>query len=91
MRTTLTLDPDVAQELKARMAGRKASFKEVVNETLRQGLAAKPKSKQAEVFRVEARSLGLKPGIDPNKLNQLLDELEAQEFVSKMRRSRKSR
>ncbi len=91
MRTTLTLDPDVAQELKARMAGRKASFKEVVNETLRQGLAARPKSKPVDVFRVEARSLGLKPGIDPNKLNQLLDELEAQEFVSKMRRLRKSR
>jgi hypothetical protein len=91
MRTTLTLDPDVAQALKSRMADRKTSFKEVVNETLRQGLAAKPKSKPTEVFRVEARSLGLKPGIDPNKLNQLVDELEVQEYVKKMRRFRKSR
>jgi len=91
MRTTLTLDPDVAQALKSRTADRKTSFKEVVNETLRQGLADKPKSKPTEVFRVEARSLGLKPGIDPNKLNQLVDELEAQEFVAKMRRFRKSR
>jgi hypothetical protein len=91
VRTTLTLDPDVAQELKTRMAARKSSFKEVVNETLRQGLAAKPKSEPTEVFRVEARSLGLKPGIDPNKLNQLVDELEVRAVVAKMRRGRKSR
>jgi hypothetical protein len=91
MRTTLTLDPDVAQELKTRVAERKTSFKEIVNETLRQGLSAKPKAKRAEVFRVEARALGLRPGIDPNKLNQLVDELEVQEFLAKMRRGRKSR
>jgi hypothetical protein len=54
-------------------------------------VAAKPKSKPREPFRVEARSLGLKPGIDPNKLNQLVDELEVQEYVKKMRRFRKSR
>ena len=91
MRTTLTLDPDVAQELKTRVAERKTSFKEIVNETLRQGLSAKPKAKPTEVFRVEARALGLRPGIDPNKLNQLVDELEVQEFLAKMRRGRKSR
>ncbi len=40
MRTTLTLDPDVAQRLKSRMAEQKATLKQVVNEALRRGLAA---------------------------------------------------
>ena len=91
MRTTLTLDPDVAQALKVRMTDRKTSFKEVVNETLRQGLAVKPKSKPREVFRVAPHSFGFKAGIDVNKLNQLVDELEVQEFVAKQRRNRKAR
>jgi hypothetical protein len=91
MRTTLTLDPDVAQELKVRMTARKTSFKEVVNETLRQGLAVKPKSKPREVFRIVPHSFGFKAGIDVNKLNQLVDELEVQEFVAKQRRNRKAR
>jgi hypothetical protein len=91
MRTTLTLDPDVAQELKARTAEGKASFKEVVNETLRRGLTTKPKPKPAEVFRVESTNLAFKPGIDVYKLNHLAAQLEDQEFVRKMRRFRKRR
>jgi hypothetical protein len=91
MRTTLTLDPDVAQELKTRTADGKASFKEVVNDALRRGLAATPKTKPAEIFRVEATRLGLKPGIDPYKLNHLADQLEDQELIRKMRRFRKLR
>jgi hypothetical protein len=91
MRTTLTLDPDIAQELKARTADGKVSFKEVVNDTLRRGLAAKPKAKAEEEFHVTPRSLGLRPGIDPDKLSQFLDELDVQDFVRKMRRSQKRR
>ncbi|MAE71950.1 MAG: hypothetical protein CME06_15975 [Gemmatimonadetes bacterium] len=42
MRTTLTLDPDLAAELKrlSRLSG--AAWKDVVNETIRKGLAATP-------------------------------------------------
>jgi hypothetical protein len=29
-------------------------------------------------------SFGFKPGIDLNKLNQLVDELEAEEYIRKM-------
>ena len=82
MRTTLTLDPDVAQSLRARVAERKASFKQIVNEALRRGLAAEPARSRQRPFRVKARALGLRPGIDPEKLNQLLDELEVQEFAA---------
>jgi len=35
---------------------------------------------------VETYPCEFKAGIDPNKLNQLLDDLDAQEFVRKMAR-----
>jgi len=35
---------------------------------------------QRRPFRVRARRLGLRPGIDPTKLNQLADELEDEEI-----------
>ena len=39
MRTTLTLDPDVAALLKKRVAKGDVSFKEAVNDAMRKGLA----------------------------------------------------
>ena len=76
MRTTLTLDPDVAQTLRTRMATRKAPMKQVINEALRRGLSIEPES-PSKPFRVKAYSLGMQPGIDILKLNQLADELDA--------------
>ena len=49
MRTTLTLDPDVAARLKRLRQRRDVPFKDVVNAALREGLRAleeKPKSKR---------------------------------------------
>jgi hypothetical protein len=86
MRTTLTLEPDVAQKLKRRMAEKKISLKAAVNEALRAGLKNGAAPKPAK-FKVEPHSFGFKPGIDRNRLNQLLDELEVEEFARKMGRS----
>lgn len=78
MRTTLTLDDDLAAWLqrKARLSGR--SFKEVVNEAIRSGLSRGDQAvtPQRHPFRVEPQACGLRPGIDPLRLNQLIDELE---------------
>jgi hypothetical protein len=90
MRTTLTLDPDVAQQLRASMARRQASLKEVVNEALRRGLAAAAPSSR-KPFRVTPHHFGFKPGIDMTKLNQLSDELEAQAYTAKLRPSKPRR
>jgi len=84
MRTTLTLDPDVAMKLKKRMAEEKLTLKETVNQTLRSGLKVSAKQKKRAPFKVIPHSFGFKPGIDQNKLGQLLDQLEAEEFVRKM-------
>ncbi len=85
MRTTLTLDPDVARRLRDRLADRNTTLKQVVNDALRRGLAAEPQSKPRRRFRVIPHSFGFRPGIDVYKLNQLADELEAQAFVAKAR------
>lgn len=39
-------------------------------------------------FVVKAKSCGFLPGIDPLKLNQLTDELEADDFVERHRTKR---
>ena len=82
MRTTLTIDDHIAAALKllARTSGK--TFKAVVNEVLHNGLTAgeKPVS-NPEPFQVAAARRGFLPGIDPLKLNQLVDELEADDFA----------
>lgn len=82
MRTTLTLDPDVAERIRQETASGKVSLKEVVNRGLRAGLnlggAAPPTP-----FRVEAHASGYKPGVDALRLNQLADELEAEDFAGR--------
>jgi hypothetical protein len=78
MRTTLTLDDDVAAKLKAesRRAGR--PFREVVNETLRRGLASRcATAAQRQPFSVSARDLGnLKPGLSLDNVAEVLEQVE---------------
>ena len=76
VRTTLTLDEDVAAKLKtaARRSGR--PFRDVVNDALRRGLlAAPPASRQP--FRVRPRSLGgLRPGVHLDNVSDLIERVE---------------
>ncbi len=87
MRTTLTIDPDVAELLRKETRQRKASLKRVVNERLRVGFGLRPRAKRAK-FRVEPHDSGFAAGVDPARLNQLADELEAEESVRKARARR---
>ena len=77
MRTTLTLDEDVAAALdefiRLQPGG---SFKQAVNELLRSGLHTRKQVRQALPFRVTARSLGQHPGLAYDNINGLLEELE---------------
>ena len=84
MRTTLTIDDDIARALKRLARESEISFKEVVNAVLRKGLSSGEKpSAASEPFRVNAAARGFRPGIDPLKLNQLADELEVEDFLSR--------
>lgn len=83
MRTTLTLDDDLAAELNrtARHSGK--SFKEVVNATIRRGLSAgdRPDSKVCPPFVVTPEACGFMAGIDPLRLNQWLDQQDLEDVA----------
>lgn len=77
MRTTLTLDDDVAARLQteARRSGR--SFKVVVNESLRAALAQRKVVQAAAPFRVKAADLGgPATGRSYDDIGALLDDAE---------------
>lgn len=77
VRTTLTLDADVADRLQRAVRRSGKSLKGVVNEALRIGLGAEEKPSPPSRFRISAFVDGLQPGIDPDRMNQLADEMEA--------------
>jgi hypothetical protein len=82
MRTTLTLEPQIAERLRQEAKLGKRSFKQIVNEALAQGLGLSAPSPR-EPYRVKPHASAFLPGIDPAKLNQLADELEAGEFTAR--------
>lgn len=89
MRTTVTLDPEVAEMLKQYAHRRRTSFKAALNELIRRGLSVQVRADgKRPGFVVRPHSGGFRPGIDPTKLNQLVDQLEAEEVVRKARRRR---
>lgn len=77
MRTTLNLDDDIVQELKAMARRTGKPLGAIVNETLRRGLTAgSSPSRALPRFRVRPKACGFRAGIDLAKLNHLLDDLE---------------
>ncbi len=76
MRTTLTLDDDVAHKLKAVMRKSGKSFKETLNEYLRIGLNTRESIPVRKRFRVKARRLELRPGFSYDDVQGLLDQLD---------------
>lgn len=77
MRTTITLDDDVAARLTEIQHRQEQTFKDVVNEMLRRGLEqAEMRSKPARPFRVKARAMGARPGLNYDNIGDLLEQLE---------------
>lgn len=76
MRTTLTLDTDVAAKLReeSRRTGR--SFKEIINSFLRLGLNTRRALEAPHPFVVRARELGLRPGLNYDNIGDLLEHTE---------------
>ena len=76
MRTTLTLDEDVAAKLRQEMVRMGASMKDVVNVFLRRGLEAPREEDIARPFAVESRPMGLKAEVDLDDISGLIDYLD---------------
>lgn len=79
MRTTLTIDDDIALKLKseAKRKGKSGSFKEVVNDTLRRGLLAKEEIREPLKFEVRSRRMGFREGLNYDNIGELLEQIEA--------------
>ena len=75
MRTTLSLDDDVARLLDKESRRTGASLKEVVNRFLRLGMMAS-KRPNSKPFVVAPRKMGLPRGLTYDNVEQLLDAVE---------------
>jgi len=76
MRTTLTLDDDVAERLRAEARRTGRPFKAVVNERLRIALAQSAAVQTRKPFRIKPRALGGPIGASYDNVGALLEELE---------------
>jgi len=84
MRSTITLDDDVAKALRDQARRTGQSFKAVVNATLRRGLTRGDRpTPRLPRFTVRPKACGFRTGVDPLRLNQLADELEMEAFEAK--------
>ncbi|MEX1171062.1 MAG: CopG family transcriptional regulator [Chloroflexota bacterium] len=74
MRTTVTLDPDLAARLREVARQRGISFKAAINAAVRAGLATSVEPQRP--YREKGRPLGVRPGIDLTKALRIAAALE---------------
>ena len=98
MKTTLTLDNDVADYLKEQCRIQEKPLERVVNETLRHGMktSAPPessgdgaKNSKPPPFKVVPNNSGFAPGVDPLRLKDILAEMDIEDYFRKERNFRK--
>ncbi len=84
MRTTLTLDDDLAGALKEQAHRLGIPFKKALNQAVRAGLSRQQIVAPAPLPATIPHSFGFRPGIDLDKLNQLADDLEAEAAAARL-------
>jgi hypothetical protein len=80
MRTTLTLDPDVAAKAKKGAAKLGKPFKEIITAALRIGLDQVLKPSASKPYRTKARPLGLRRGFNYDNIGELLARAEGEDY-----------
>ena len=76
VRTTLTIDDDVAALLQQEVRRSGAPFKVTVNRVLRAGLMAAQQPPQLEPFVVRPFNVGPPPGMNFDNIEEVLEALE---------------
>lgn len=79
MRTTLTLDDDVAAKLRAEARKSGRSFKEIVNDSLRRDLTTRTRPVSFPPFEVKARPWG-KPGFNYDQVWEIIEQLDGPSY-----------
>lgn len=84
MRTTLTLDSDVARLIDEAVHRERRPMKQVVNDALRRALTPET---QRERVTLTPHESDVRPGFDVARLNQLADELDDEAILDAARRA----
>lgn len=80
MRTTVTIDDDIAAKLQVEMRRqRSGNFKQILNDVLRRGLLVRRELAASKPFRVRARRMGKVQGLNYDNVGELLELLEGAE------------
>ncbi len=80
MRTTITLEQDVAEKAKTAVATLGRPFKQVINEALRIGLAHLERPPVAKPYRSVTYPMGLRPGLNLHNIADLLAQVEGEDY-----------
>lgn len=78
MRTTLTLDTDVAKEAKEAARRLKRPFKKIINQALRLGLKKIDQPVKSKPYRTSARPMGLRLPYQLDNTQDLIAQLEGE-------------
>lgn len=81
MRTTLTLDEDVAQEAKKASRRLKRPFKKIINQALRLGLKKIDQPLKRKPYKTQARPMGLRAPYQIDNIQELLAQIEGEGVV----------
>jgi hypothetical protein len=76
VRTTLSIDDDIAHLLNQEISKNGKSLKQTINHLLRLGLMQAGKPQPSKPFTVTPRPLGLPPGLSYDNIGDLLEALE---------------
>jgi hypothetical protein len=78
IRTTVVLDEDVFERIKAESRACGASFRETLNELLRLALLTRTSQPIRSGFRVKPSHMGYRPGLNYDNIESLLESGEGQ-------------
>ncbi len=80
MRTTLTIDPDIAVKAKKAVQMTGMPFKTLINQALRIGIDAVMSPKKSRPYRTKGRAMGLRKGLSYDNIHDLLAMAEGEDF-----------
>ena len=78
IRTTVTLDEELLERIRAESRKRGASFRDTLNDLLRLALAVQPAAGARRSFRVKAHHMGYRPGLNYDSIESLLEYGESE-------------
>ena len=80
MRTTLTIDTDVAMKAKRAVQITGLPFKSLINQALRIGIDSVLAPKESRPYRTKGHPMGLRKGLSYDNIQELLSVAEGEDF-----------